>query len=44
MNIAVTQISKLGFEPTVVDSTKLSFDFKGNRITYFPYSCWHTGK
>jgi len=44
MNIAVGQIQKLGFEPTILDSTKLSFEYKGNKITYFPYSGWHTGK
>lgn len=44
MNIAVGQIQKLGFEPTIIYSTKLSFEYKGNKITYFPYSGWHTGK
>lgn len=44
INFAVQKLSEIGIEVTSKDSTKITFDWKGNKITFFPYSGWHTGK
>lgn len=44
INYAVEKITKLGFEIIQKDSTKIVFEFKGEKVTFFPYSGWHTGK
>lgn len=44
INDAVTKITNLGLEITFRDKTKIIFTYKGNPITFFPYSGWHTGK
>jgi len=41
---AVDELRKLGIEPTLVDDTRVCFEWKGSNIQYFPYSGWHTGK
>lgn len=37
-------LEDLGFEVAEVGSTQLQFIFKGSKISFFPYSGWHTGK
>lgn len=37
-------IDKLGYVITYEDKTKLQFEFKGETVTLFPYSGWHSGK
>jgi hypothetical protein len=43
---AVKKISRLGFAVTVHDdgSQRITFDFKGATITFWPYSGWASGK
>jgi len=41
---AVTQIEKLGFNIDDQTDTYIAFLFKGQRVTFFPYSGWFTGK
>lgn len=38
------KLEEMGFEVKQVDTTRLEFIFKGSRITFYPYSGWHTGK
>lgn len=44
MDYAVSEIMKLGYIVTHQDETKLQFEFKGENVTMFPYTGWHTGK
>jgi len=44
INKARTEIEALGLKITETSSTYLKFEFKGNTITYFPYSGWASGK
>lgn len=44
MAFAKNVIIHLGYEITNEDSTKLQFVFKGETVTIYPYSGWHTGK
>ena len=41
---AKQELSKLGYEITYEDNTKIQFDYKGNTVTMFPYSGWYSGK
>ena len=41
---AVKKITELGYDITHRDNTKIKFFFKGEQVTLFPYSGWHTGK
>jgi len=41
---AVNALKKLGLEPTEVTSTHVAFLYKGQRVTYFAYSGWATGR
>jgi len=41
---AIKKIETLGLSVYFSDSTKISFNYKDNPITFFPYSGWHTGK
>lgn len=41
---AKQEIMNLGYELTWEDSTKVTFIFKGEKVTFYPYSGWHTGK
>lgn len=38
------KLESLGFTVKEHDNTQLSFIFKGSRISFWPYSGWHTGK
>lgn len=44
MKYAIDKIKAKGYEITDQDDTKIQFQFKGNQITMYPYSGWHTGK
>jgi hypothetical protein len=41
---ALKKLFEIGIEPITIDSTKIVFEFKGEKIQFFPYSGWHTGK
>lgn len=41
---AVKKLNELGFISMEVDNTKIKFWHKGEPVTFFPYSGWHTGK
>jgi len=38
------KLESLGFEVISDGETKLSFQFKGDIVFFWPYSGWHTGK
>jgi hypothetical protein len=37
-------ISNLGFDIFDISLSSFSFFFRGEKVTIFPYSGWHTGK
>ncbi len=41
---AIKKIRECGIETTLSDDTKIQFLFKGEKVTLFPYSGWHSGK
>lgn len=41
---AKQQIIGLGYQISFESSTEIRFTFKGNEISLFPYSGWHSGK
>ncbi len=41
---AKEEITKLGYTITFEDPSVLIFYFKNNKVKYFPYSGWATGK
>lgn len=41
---AVEKIQALGIEIVSRDERKITFLFKNETVTLFPYSGWHTGK
>lgn len=43
MQFALDELKKLGYQ-TEFDHTKIEFSHNGNKIQFFPYSGWHTGK
>lgn len=44
IDYAVEEIQALGIEIVSRDDRKITFKFKGETVTFFPYSGWHTGK
>lgn len=38
------KLEELGFEVSEVGNTQLSFMFNGSKISFWPYSGWHSGK
>lgn len=44
IEFAVEQLEKAGIVIDLVDETKIKFKWKGNWVTFFPYSGWHSGK
>ena len=44
MSDAIESIEAFGFKILYQDDTKITFEFKYNLITYFPYSGWASGK
>lgn len=43
IEFAINELKKMGVE-TESDDTKITFKYKGNKIYFFPYSGWHSGK
>ena len=39
----VKTLTDMGFSCTN-DNTKVTFEYKGEKVTHFAYSGWHTGK
>lgn len=44
MNFIVNILNHLELEILDRDNTKVKFMFKGSKVTFFPYSGWHSGK
>lgn len=44
INVAIEKIKGFGLEVISTDDTCVKFIFKGNVISFYPYSGWHTGK
>lgn len=44
MGTALVELDKAGILEFETDNTTIKFNFKGNTITFFPYSGWHQGK
>ena len=44
INFAIQELEKLGIKILLVCDTRIDFEFKGNKIEFYPYSGWHTGK
>lgn len=44
MQFAKDSLAKLGIEITKETTTALHFEWKGEKVMWFPYSGWHTGK
>lgn len=44
MEVAIAEITALGYEVSQHDDSYLTFIFKGNKIGYYPYSGWASGK
>lgn len=44
IEFAIEQLAKVGIEIDYEDDTKIKFMHKGEVVTLFPYSGWHTGK
>lgn len=44
MEFAKEQLVRAGYEIIYEDATKIKIMHRGNEITLFPYSGWHTGK
>jgi hypothetical protein len=44
INHALNEFEKLNIEIISFDNTKIIFKFKEEKVTYFPYSGWHSGK
>lgn len=38
------KLEQLGFVISYQDYSRLEFMFEGNKITFYPYSGWHSGK
>jgi hypothetical protein len=41
---AVAEITKLGYKIDYQTDTEVGFTFNGDRVKFWPYSGWHTGK
>ena len=44
MKTCKEKIESLGFNVISDESTRLTFQFKGSLVQFWPYSGWHTGK
>lgn len=44
IQFAKEAIDEAGYRITYEDKTKIQFQFKGETVTLYPYSGWHTGK
>ena len=43
MEFAIKELTKIGKVITYRDETKIQFEHERSKITFFPYSGWHTG-
>ena len=43
MEYSLSEIRKKGLFPVQVSDTEINFFRLGSKITYFPYSGWHSG-
>lgn len=43
MSFAISAIKKLGYDVTKINDTKLTFEYNGHTVYFFPYSGWHSG-
>jgi hypothetical protein len=43
-DLALGRIKELGLEILLVTDSRIDFLFNDNKISYYPYSGWHTGK
>jgi hypothetical protein len=41
---AIKTLTEMGFKVKVVSNTEINFTYKGEKIKYFPYSGWASGK
>lgn len=44
INYAISEITKLGYVMTHINEVKIEFVHKGEKVHFFPYSGWATGK
>ena len=44
VEFAKLKIEGLGFKITFICDNLITFDFKGSKVQFYPYSGWHTGK
>lgn len=44
MQYAIDEIERLGYKIDLRDDKKIKFQFKGETVTLYPYSGWHSGK
>lgn len=44
MMFAIEEIKRLGYDVTVVGDTTIMFDFRGEKVRFYPYTGWFTGK
>ena len=44
MQVAIDAINKLGLPITYKDDVKIEFIYGGSKVSFFPYSGWHSGK
>lgn len=44
MNSAMRTFTKMGLNPVKVNEAKITFEFKGKPISYWPYSGWASGE
>ena len=44
MHHAAQLLNSMGYSTVSLTDKSIQFDFKGEKVTLFPYSGWHTGK
>lgn len=44
IEFAISELKKKGIVTFISDKTTVKFNYKGETVTLFPYSGWHTGK
>ena len=42
--VGKSEIEKLGLKIVYSDDVRIDFMFKESKVTFYPYSGWHTGK
>lgn len=41
---AKDELKSLGFDIVAYDGIRITFEFKGETVSFWPYSGWHSGK